>query len=275
MTPIPIRTSYLGPPGTYSEEAARAYFGDGAEYVPADSPGEVLALAEHGQVGAAILPVENSIEGVVSQHLDLLQATSLQICGEIELPVHHMLLSRAPNLQHIVMVMAHPQALGQCRRWLDAHLPHADRQPATSNGEAARVAAQNPSLAAIAGMGAARTYDLPPLAQNIEDEPNNTTRFVVLGHHSTSPTGHDTTSIICSAPNRPGGLLHVLTILAKHNINMTKLVSRPVPKLLWNYVFYIDIDGHAAEAGPGAALRELREQGMLVKLLGSYRKVSQ
>lgn len=268
------RVSYLGPAGTYSEEAIRIYCGPHIDLLPAATTDEALAWAESGTADATLLPIENSIEGAVTRTLDLLRVTSLFVSGEIAMPVRHQLLGRAEHAKDVLMVMAHPQALAQCRQWLDRYLPHAERQPAISNAEAARLSAQNPSLAAIAGTAAASVYDLPILAINIEDEPNNTTRFVLISPVATKPTGNDTTALVCVAPDRPDGLADLLAVLSHHAINMTKLQPRPIPGQLWNYLLYIDIDGHQQDVTVGRALDALQERHMLIKVLGSYAKAA-
>jgi chorismate mutase/prephenate dehydratase len=240
--------------------------------LPAATTDEALAWAEGGAADAALLPIENSIEGAVNRTLDLLRATSLHISGEIALPIRHQLLSRAAHAKEVLMVLAHPQALAQCRQWLDHHLSHAERRPAVSNGEAARLSAQNPTLAAIAGNTAASIYDLPVLADNIEDQADNTTRFVLISPAPAHPTGNDTTSLICVVPDGRSGMAELLTVLAHYSLTITKLQSRPIPGRLWRYTLYIDVDGHRQEPPLTQALTILHERRMLVKILGSYPK---
>jgi chorismate mutase/prephenate dehydratase len=268
----PLRVAYLGPEGTYSEEAARKHCGGASTYVSTDSIDEALRAAESGQAHVAVLPIENSTEGAVNRTLDLLLQTSLQICAEITLPIHHQLLGKAVAFEDIAEVCAHPQALAQCRGWLATHLPGVKQTPAASNAAAARVAAQNPTVAAIAGKQAAERYELPILQANIEDDPTNTTRFVVLGKNPTAPTGSDKTSLIWSVANEAGTLESALAVLSKNGVNMVKLESRPSKETKWDYVFYVDIDGHQQDEAVAKALRELQKQLKLVKVLGSYPK---
>ncbi len=268
----PMRISYLGPAGTYSEEAARNRFGSVAELVPCPTLDEVLAAAERQKADMAVLPVENSTEGAVNRTLDLLLETKLSIIGELDLSIHHQLLTKAKDLKEITTVAAHPQALAQCHDWLQKHLPHAKQVAMDSNAQAAQTAAEQPQMAAIAGKLAAREYNLPALAENIEDDSSNTTRFLVLSNMGVPATGHDKTSLICSVPNKPGSLGKLITILSDAGVNMTKLASRPSPTGIWDYVFYIDVDGHKDDAPVAKALKNLEAQASFVKVLGSYPK---
>lgn len=268
----PLTVAYLGPEGTYSEEAARRYCGQSSVFIPATSISEALTMAESYQSDIAVLPIENSTEGSVSHTLDLLQRTSLTICGEITHPIHHQLLTNAADFSQIDEIIAHPQALAQCRNWLDKHLPLATRTPASSNAEAARLAAASKNIAAIAGKHAASIYSLSVLQKNIEDEPNNTTRFLLLGKNTPPSTGNDKTSLICTTPNTPGTLHNLLKILADKNINIVKLESRPSRQNLWEYYFYIDIEGHQADQPIAQALAEIKNVTTSTKLLGSYPK---
>lgn len=268
----PLKVAYLGPEGTYCEQAARRQCGGSSTYLPAATLDEVVAMTEKGDADIAILPVENSTEGSVTRTLDLLMKTSLRVCGEVVLPVRHQLLSTAASLDDIDEVLAHPQALAQCRQWLDTYLPRATRTATASNAAAAQIATNKPRAAAIAGVQAADLYQLAILSKNIQDTVNNTTRFIVLGLSDTIPTGHDKTSLVCATANTPGALNQVLTTLAAHDINLVKLESRPSPNVLWDYLFYIDIDGHEADSRIVAALDQLREQTTFIKRLGSYPK---
>jgi chorismate mutase/prephenate dehydratase len=268
----PLRVAYLGPQGTYCEEAAHQQFGTTSDYVCFDSITAVVKAADSTTTDIAVVPIENSTEGGVSQTLDLLLNSSLQICGEVMLPIHHQLLSHAGAYSDITEVCAHPQALAQCANWLDRHLPQAIRQPQASNGLAAQLAATKPQLAAIASRGAATRYELPIMARNIEDINGNTTRFIVLGRQATSPTGEDKTSLLCSVPNVSGSLAKLLAILAGEQINLTKLESRPARNAAWDYVFYIDIDGHQMDTAIARVLPKLQAEATYIKILGSYPK---
>lgn len=268
----PLRVAYLGPEGTYSEEAARKQCGVSSAYIPCESIDEALRTAESGQADVSVLPIENSTEGAVNRTLDLLLQTPLQICGELALPIHHQLLSKAAALEDITEVCAHPQALAQSRNWLATHLPGVKQTPTASNAAAARIAQKSSKVAAIAGKQAAERYELPILQSNIEDDPTNATRFVVLGKHSSTPTGSDKTSLIWSVANESGALYDALAVLSRNHVNMIKLESRPSKESTWDYVFYVDIDGHQHDEVVAKALRELRKQLKLVKVLGSYPK---
>ncbi len=268
----PMRVSYLGPAGTYSEEAARNRFGVTSELVPVATLDEVLAATEKQKADLAVVPVENSTEGSVNRTLDLLLESKLSIIGELDLSIHHQLLTKAKNLKDVKTVAAHPQALAQCRVWLQKNLPHAKHLAMESNAQAAQAAAEDPALAAVAGKLAAEQYGLAALASNIEDDSANTTRFLVLGNLEVSRTGQDKTSLVCSVPNRPGSLGELITILSDAGVNMTKLASRPSPTGIWDYVFYIDVDGHKDDAPVAKAIKKMEEQASFVKVLGSYPK---
>lgn len=269
----PMRVSYLGPEGTYSEEAARSRFGAMAALMPSTSIDDAVSAVEKGNADVAVVPIENSTEGSVNRTLDLLLKTSLQACDEIRLPIRHQLLSNEGQLGAITEVVAHPQSLAQCREWLARHMPSAILRAVASNGEAAWIAAREAGRAAIASKRAAKLYGLTVLAANIEDDPANTTRFLVLGAAATEPTGTDKTSLVCSVPNKAGTLHGLLAILADHGVNMVKLESRPARHGLWDYVFYIDIDGHRDDEHVAVALDLLQKQAAFVKIIGSYPKV--
>lgn len=266
----PLRVAYLGPHGTFSEAAVFQRFGQATEGVPADSIDAVFAAVESGAANYGIVPVENSTEGAVGRTLDLLLNGNLKICGEVLLQVHQCLLSNENELPVIRKIYSHPQSFGQCHNWLNAHLPHAERITSSSNADAARLAAQESFSAAIAGEQAAVHFRLKILAENIEDDARNTTRFLLIGMQDVAPSGRDKTSLVMSAPNRPGAVHDLLAPLAKHGVSMTKLESRPARSGLWEYVFYVDIEGHHDDARVAAALGELKQAAAFVKVLGSY-----
>lgn len=266
----PLRVAYLGPHGTFSEAAVFQRFGQATEGVPADSIDAVFAAVESGAANYGIVPVENSTEGAIGRTLDLLLNGNLKICGEVLLQVHQCLLSNENELPVIRKVYSHPQSFGQCHNWLNAHLPHAERITSSSNADAARLAAQESFSAAIAGEQAAVHFRLKMLAENIEDDARNTTRFLLIGMQDVAPSGRDKTSLVMSAPNRPGAVHDLLAPLAKHGVSMTKLESRPARSGLWEYVFYVDIEGHHDDARVAAALSELKQAAAFVKVLGSY-----
>jgi len=267
-----IRVSYLGPEGTFSEQAVRKHFGRAVEALPAASVDEAFRRCESGAAQFTVVPVENSTEGAVGRTLDLLVATPLRICGEIELRVHQNLMSRAENISSVKKIYSHAQSLAQCNAWLSQNLPAVERVPVASNAEAARRAADEPGAAAIAGEAAAERYQLGVLARAIEDDSNNTTRFLVLGNLEPGPTGRDRTSLVMSAENKPGAVHALLTPLAQHRVSMTRIESRParMRSALWEYVFFIDVEGHQADAPVARALAELKRLAPYLKILGSY-----
>ncbi len=267
----PLTVAYLGPEGTFTEAAALKRFGSAVQGQLCPTIDEVFRAVESRAAHYGVVPVENSTEGAIGRTLDLLLQSTLQICGEVMLPIHQCLMSHQEDIGRIQRVYSHPQSLGQCQGWLNAHLPRALRTPVSSNAEAARLAAQHPAdSAAIAKRNAAERYGVPVRVENIEDDPRNTTRFLVLGNQEVAPSGRDKTSLVLSAPNRPGAVHDLLAPLAKHGVSMTKLESRPAGSGLWEYVFYVDIEGHQADANVVAALAELRQVAAFVKLLGSY-----
>ena len=266
----PLTIAFLGPEGTFTEAAALKRFGGAIQEQPCSTIDEVFRAVTSGTVHYGVVPVENSSEGAVGRTLDLLVNTTLQICGEVILPIHQCLLGQQSELSAINSVYSHPQSFGQCQGWLNTHLPHAARIPVASNAEAARLASENPHSAAIAGIQAAALFGLQVLVENIEDDANNTTRFLVLGNQQVTPSGNDKTSLVMSAANRPGAVHDLLVPLAKHGVSMTKLESRPARSGLWEYVFFMDVEGHQDDAKVAAALAELRKVAAFVKVLGSY-----
>jgi chorismate mutase/prephenate dehydratase len=267
-----IRVSYLGPEGTFSEQAVRKHFGGGVEAKPLASVDEAFRAAESGATQFTVVPVENSTDGVVGRTLDLLTQTPLRICGEVELRVQQNLLSKEKALKGIKRVYSHSQSLAQCNGWLGKNLPKADRIPVASNAEAALRASKEKGTAAIAGLLAGERYKLNALAKSIEDSPDNTTRFLVLGQVDPAPTGRDRTSLVMSAENKPGAVHALLTPLAEHKVSMTRIESRPLRtrSSLWEYFFFIDVEGHQHDAAVAKALEGLRQKAPFLKVLGSY-----
>jgi chorismate mutase/prephenate dehydratase len=267
----PLRVAYLGPEGTFSEAAMRKRFGHATEGMPCATFDEIFRAVEGGSANYGVVPVENSNEGMIGHNLDLLlQTERARVCGEVMLPVHQCLISRCSEMEAIGTVYSHPQSFGQCQNWLNANLPKAARNPVSSNAEAVRLAAEHPASAAIAGRNAAEQYGVAVLAENIEDDPRNTTRFLVIGNQDVAPSGKDKTSLVMSTANRPGAVHDLLVPLARHGVSMTKLESRPARSGLWEYVFYMDIEGHQADSKVAAALAELKQVAAFVKVLGSY-----
>ena len=262
--------AYLGPPGTFSEMALLKAFGSAVEAVSCLSIDEVFRQTETGNTSLGIVPVENSTEGSIGRTLDLLLATPLQIVSEVMQRVRQNLLSRSGDLASVARIYSHAQSLAQCHVWLSQHLPAVERVQVASNAEAARLAAAEDGAAAVAGEIAAERYGLKFAARDIEDEPDNTTRFLVLGRDATAPSGRDRTSLVMSAPNRPGAVHALITPLAQHGISMRKIESRPAATGMWEYMFYIDLDGHQQDPAMVRALAELKALAPFLKILGSY-----
>ncbi len=267
----PITVAYLGPPGTFSESAAMKHFGLAAVTRPMPSIDEVYRAVESGAADFGVVPVENSTEGAVGRSLDLMPQTPAKVCGEVLVRIHHHLMSREPvPVSAIRRIYSHSQSLAQCHEWLNANVPEAERVAVASNAEAARRAAEEPGNAAVAGDRAAQHYGLAILASNIEDEPNNTTRFLILGDYEPKPSGHDRTSLVLSARNRAGAVYEMLTPFATRGVSMTKFESRPSKVALWEYLFFVDIEGHRDDPNVAAALEEVGRIAGYLKVLGSY-----
>ncbi|MFW5432101.1 MAG: prephenate dehydratase [Methylophilaceae bacterium] len=266
---------FLGPLGTYSEEAALKQFGQGRTAIVCGTIDEVFRTLEADNADYAVVPVENSTEGAVGLTLDLLLSSPVKICGEVTLPIHHCLLSKQTDISQISHVFSHGQSLAQCHEWLNRSLPNVQREAVTSNAYAAQmihdlVSSDDTFAAAIASKRAGELFDLNVLAENIEDDPKNTTRFLVLGKHDVAASGQDKTSLAISTKNKPGAMVDLLEPLSRHGVSMTKLESRPSKQGLWDYVFYIDIEGHQTDGKVQAALLELNERASVIKVLGSY-----
>ncbi len=266
----PLTIAFLGPEGTFSQSAAIKHFGHAAKTLACASIDEAFRMVEARSADYVVAPVENSTEGAIGRTLDLMVNTQLKVCGEVVLRIHQHLLRATVGLQGITRVYSHAQSLAQCHEWLNKNLPGIERISVASNAEAARLANQDPTVAAIAGEAAAERFKLVKLADSIEDEPNNTTRFLVLGHQDVGVSGRDKTSLVISAPNKPGALHAVVEPLARHGVSMTKFESRPSRTGLWEYLFFVDVEGHACDAKLQAALDELRSVAAFVKVLGSY-----
>ena len=266
----PLSIAFLGPTGSFTEAAAFKRFGHANQGSPCVSIDEIFREVESGEANYGVVPVENSTEGAVGRTLDLLLQSPLNLCGEVFLQVHQCLMSRQQDIAQIRRVYSHPQSLGQCQGWLNANLAHAERVAVSSNSEAARLAAQQPDSAAVAGKQAAEIFGVPLLVENIEDDPRNTTRFLVIGNQDVAASGKDKTSLVMSAANRPGAVHDLLVPLAKHGVSMSKLESRPARSGLWEYIFFVDIEGHQSDAKVAAALAELKQVAAFVKVLGSY-----
>jgi len=265
-----ITVAYLGPAGTYSEQAVWQQFGQAVEGLPCVSIDEIFRSVEAGTADFGVVPVENSTEGAVNRTLDLLMRTTLSISGEVALPVQHSLMTRTGTMNGITTVCAHSQALAQCQAWLNEHYPQLERRAVASNGEAARMASEEPGVAAIAGDMAARRYSLAISHVHIQDDPHNRTRFFVIGTLQPGPSGRDQTSLLLSVPNKSGAVYELLAPLARHGVSMTRFESRPARTGRWEYFFFVDIEGHAHDAKVAQALAELQTQAAFFKVLGSY-----
>lgn len=270
-----LTVAFLGPLGTYSEEAALKQFGQGRNAIVCGSIDEVFRTVESGQADYGIVPVENSNEGAVGLTLDLLLSSPLKICGEVTIPIHHCLLSAQTDINKIQHIFSHAQSLSQCHEWLNRMMPNVVREAVVSNAMAAQMAhelvtTRDTPVAAIASKRAAELFNLNVLAENIEDDPQNTTRFLVVSKHDVAASGQDKTSLVMAAKNQPGAILSLLEPLAKHGVSMTKLESRPAKIGLWEYVFYVDIEGHVQDVNVVAAISEITQRASYLKHLGSY-----
>lgn len=269
----PLTVAYLGPPGTFSEEAVTKRFGSTVTTLPSSSIDDIFRKVESGAAAYGVVPIENSTEGAVGRAMDLLLQTPLTICGELELPIHQCLMAQHTDLTTIRKIYSHPQSFAQCQNWLNENLPNLfaiDRIDAVSNADAARQAAADSNAAAIAGKKAAEVFGLTVCASNIEDTPNNTTRFLIIGTQYVAPSGKDKTSLAMATSNRPGAIHELLAPLAAHRVSMTRLESRPSRASLWEYVFFTDIEGHQEDENVARALQTLRNNATFLKIFGSY-----
>jgi len=273
----PLKVAFLGPEGTFTQAAVLTHFGHSVRGLPLGSIDEVFHEVEAASADFGVVPIENSTEGTVNHTLDRFIASPLTICGEVELRIHHSVMGQMSSLEKIVRICSHPQALAQCRGWLDEHLPEVERVPVSSNAEGARRARDEQGTAAIAGETAAEVYGLKILAAEIEDRPDNTTRFFVLGRKLFTPSGVDRTTLLVSIghTDAPGALQRLLQPLADHGVSMTRIESRPSHKKKWDYVFFIDIEGHADDKHVAKALAELKKRASLFRILGSYPRAVQ
>ncbi len=267
----PLTIAYLGPEGTYTQAAALKHFGHSVSLKPLAAIDEIFREVEAGSADFGVVPIENSTEGSINHTLDMFIRSPLKICGDVELQIHHQLLAPANNnIEQIKSVLAHQQSLAQCREWLDSNLPQIERVAVSSNAEAARQVQGQVGLAAIAGDAAAEMYQLNHLANNIEDDPNNTTRFLVVGAHKPAPSGKDRTSLMVSVHNRAGALYALLEPFARNDVSMTKIESRPSRASKWDYVFFVDVEGHVEDENVATVIKELSSKVALLKVLGSY-----
>jgi chorismate mutase/prephenate dehydratase len=268
----PLKVGFLGPEGTFSQAAVYKHFGHSARALALGSIDEVFHEVEAGNADFGVVPIENSTEGSVNHTLDRFLSSPLRICGEVELRIRQNLMGRMRSIADVKRVCSHPQSLAQCREWLNEHLPDAERVPASSNAEAARRARDERGTAAIAGLTAAEVYGLEVLAADIEDRPDNTTRFLVVGKRSFGASGKDRTTLLVSTGHTeaPGALHRLLEPLARNRVSLTRIESRPSQRRKWDYVFFIDLEGHAEDPPVARALARLKDRASLFRVLGSY-----
>jgi len=268
----PLKVAFLGPEGTFTQTAVLTHFGHSVRALPLASIDEVFHEVESANADFGVVPIENSTEGTVNHTLDRFLSSPLKICGEVELRIHQFLMGKMTSLERIARVCSHQQSLAQCRSWLQDHLPDVERVSVASNAEAARRARDEDGTAAIAGQTAAEVYGLEVLATDIEDRPDNTTRFLVLGRKLFQPSGEDRTTVLVSVSHgqAPGALFRLLEPLARHRVSMTRIESRPSRRRKWDYVFFIDLEGHCADKPVAQALAALKRRASLFRILGSY-----
>ena len=265
-----LTTAFLGPQGSFSEQAAYEHFGHAITALRCESFDEVFRAVEAGQADVGMVPVEHSTEGAVNRSLDLLLNSSLKVLGERTIRIHHNLLTLTGGLEGVSRVLGHPQALAQCQAWLSRNHPGLERLPVASNAQAARMASEDPTCAAIAGDAAAAAWGLSAVTSGIQDDPQNQTRFLAVGARDAGPTGRDKTSLVLAVPNRAGAVYDMLAPLSRYGVSMTRFESRPARTGQWEYYFYVDLLGHRDDEPVAQALAELRQQVAFFKVLGSY-----
>jgi len=268
----PLKIAYLGPEGTFTQQAVNRHFGHSVQALGVTSIDDVFSQVETTEADFGVVPVENSSQGIVSHTLDRFVDSDLKICGEIQMAIHHNLLSQAKSLAGIERVYSHQQSLSQCKTWIRQHLPSAECIAVSSNAEAARRVRHSPDAAAISSRSAADIYGVPILFARIEDQPDNATRFLVIGRQLLAPSGDDKTSLLLAGDEGPGALYSLLSPLARHSLNMSRIESRPSSVASWAYVFFIDVEGHAETEPLKTALTEMQNTNSLTRVLGSYPK---
>ncbi len=268
----PLRIAYLGPEGTFTQQAVNRHFGHSVQAQSVSGIDDVFTQVETCEADFGVVPVENSNQGIVSHTLDRFVESDLKICGEIEMAIHHNLLSKARSLAGIERIYSHQQSLSQCKNWLHQHLPSVECLPVSSNAEAARRVRFSPDAAAISSRSAADIYGVPILFARIEDQSDNATRFLVIGRQMLMPSGEDKTSLLLAGDEGPGALYTLLSPLARHSLNMSRIESRPSSTGMWSYVFFVDVDGHADTEPLKTALSEMKKTNSLTRVLGSYPK---
>lgn len=267
-----LNIAFLGPEGTFSEIATYRFFGHSVKAMPESTIDGVFAEVEAGVADFGVVPIENSTEGAVNNTLDMFINSPLKICGEIDLPIHHNLMSKQKSMDNIDVIFSHRQSLAQCRTWLRENAPQIDTVAVSSNAEAARKASFNDHAAAIAGESAAAMYGLKILFADIEDQTDNATRFLVIGKQVLTPSGDDKSSLMVAGKDEPGVLFHILRPLNDHGVSMKRIESRPSKKSKWDYVFFIDVDGHVEDESLSSAIAEMKRFTSNLKILGSYPK---
>lgn len=268
----PLKIAYLGPEGTFTQQAVNRHFGHSVQALGVGSIDDVFSQVESTEADFGVVPVENSNQGIVSHTLDRFVDSDLKICGEIQMAIHHNLLTQAKGLSGIERLYSHQQSLSQCKNWIRQHLPAVECIAVSSNAEAARRVRNAPDAAAISSQSAADIYGLPVLFGRIEDKTDNATRFLVIGRQLLTPSGDDKTSLLLAGDEGPGALHALLDPLSRYSINMTRIESRPSNAIAWSYVFFIDVEGHAETEPLKSALREMQSLSSLTRVLGSYPK---
>ena len=262
--------SFMGPEGTFSHLASIAKFGNSSEFLAVDSISDVFAQVERNHADYGVVPVENSLAGVVPETLDTFMNSNLRVVSEIYQPISHNLLTHCSDLTKVTRLYSHFQPLAQCKQWLTNHLPNVERIEASSTSKAAELAAKDPGSAAIATLLASERCEIPVLCDHIEDNPSNRTRFLILGYNEPEPTGKDKTSLLFSLAHKPGALAHALNAFEKYDVNLTMIESRPTRQEAWKYLFYVDAQGHLKDQSVTKAVQQLKEHSLFVRTLGSY-----
>ncbi|MDH4227389.1 MAG: prephenate dehydratase [Deltaproteobacteria bacterium] len=270
----PLKIAFLGPLGTFTHQAAMQHFGLSGSLNPKKDISEVFDAVDRGMADYGVVPVESSAEGAVTHTLDLFVTSTLKICAEVMVEISMSLLNKSGKMEKIAKVCSHPHGLAQCSKWLKTHMPNVSTMDVSSTAMAAEMASMDSSIAAISSEAAAKIYDLKAVERKIEDNPNNITRFLVISKKEAKKTGHDKTSVLFAIKDAPGALFKMLGAFARRNINLTKIESRPLRTKAWQYVFFVDIDGHATDKKIKDAIHDVSELSSFIKVLGSYPKSS-
>lgn len=266
----PISVAYFGPAGSHTHMTSILKFGDSTDFIACNTIPDVFNSVERRETNYGVVPVENSTEGVINHTLDMFLLSDLRICAEINAPISHNLLSSGDDMSQVKRVYSIGTAIAQCRNWLATHLPGIEVLEVSSTSKAAKMCEGYPSSAAIASALAAKEYNLNILEEGIEDNPHNKTRFLVVGYSKPQPSGKDKTSLVYAVPHRSGSLYHSLKVFDSHGVNLTMIESRPTKQMPWEYIFFVDCQGHEADDSMQATLAELGEMALFVRVLGSY-----